>query len=71
MSSDQHIEFDGEVVDTARGLFKVQISENAFVNARISGKIRMNKINVVQGDRVRVKVSTYDLSNGIITKRYG
>lgn len=67
--SDQHIEFDGEVIDTARGLFRVK-STDYVINARISGKMRMNKINVVQGDRVRVKVSMYDLKNGIIIKRH-
>ena len=42
---------------------------NQVVRARVSGKMRQNKINVEKDDRVRVKVSVYDMSNGFIVSR--
>ena len=44
-------------------------SEDQVVRARVSGKMRQNKINVEKGDRVRVKVSVYDMTNGFIVAR--
>lgn len=71
MSKDNHLELAGTVTVAGRGIFTVEI-DNApdhTVLARISGKMRQYKINIVVGDRVTVKVSPYDLHNGIIFKR--
>ena len=69
--SDQHLELIGTVIDAGRGIFKVQLEDNPerIVNARISGKMRKFRINLVKGDRVRVKVSIYDMNTGFIVHR--
>lgn len=71
MSKENHLELTGTVVDAGRGIFRVLI-DNApdhIVLARISGKMKLHKINIVMGDRVTVKVSPYDLTNGFISRR--
>ena len=67
---DSHIELEGEVVDVgAGGNFRVKVSDDHVVLAKLAGKLRMNKIRVVLGDTVKVKVSTYDPARGLITFR--
>jgi len=67
----EHIEMDGVVIDVGRGAFRVECdgSEHVII-ARVGGKLRKNKIRIIMGDKVRVKMSPYDLTNGIITRRY-
>jgi translation initiation factor IF-1 len=48
----------------------VELSNGHKVLARVSGKIRMNFIRILPGDRVLVELSPYDLSQGRITYRY-
>ena len=60
--------FKGRVVGVAREHFSVE-GEGAVVEAKLSGKMRINKIRVVVGDFVSVKLSPYDLSHGIIISR--
>lgn len=68
--SDSHLELIGVVIEHAHDNFKILIENtNQIVRARISGKMRQNKINVEKDDRVRVKVSVYDMSNGFIVSR--
>lgn len=68
--SDSHLELIGIVIEHAHDNFKVLIEKtNQVVRARVSGKMRQNKINVEKDDRVRVKVSVYDTSNGFIVSR--
>jgi translation initiation factor IF-1 len=50
-------------------VFKVKLTNGHIVTAHISGKMRMNYIKVVPGDKVTVEVSIYDLSQGRITFR--
>lgn len=71
MSKDNHLELKGTVQDSAKGIFRVLIdnTDNHIVLARISGKMRLHKINVVVADRVIVKVSPYDMTNGMISQR--
>ncbi len=70
MASDDKIVLDGVVVDVgAGGHFKVQVAESHFVSAKLAGRLRMNKIRVVLGDKVKVAVSTYDPTRGIISFR--
>lgn len=66
---DSHIELEGEVVDVGKGTFRVKVGENHEVLATLAGKLKMNKIRVVLGDHVKVKVSTYDPTRGFITYR--
>lgn len=70
--SDQHLELDGVVTDMCRGSFKVRVEiggESRIVDAKLSGKMRMNKINILIEDMVRLKVSVYDTTNGFIVRR--
>ncbi len=67
--SDQHMEFEGEVISSVKGIMIVLLDSGQEVQCHISGRIRKNKINVVVGDRVQVKVTPYDLTKGFITFR--
>ena len=64
------IEFEGTVIDALPNtVFKVQLPNGHIVTAHISGKLRMNYIRILPGDRVTVEVSVYDLTKGRITWR--
>ena len=71
MSKDNHLELKGTVQDSAKGIFRVLVdsTDNHIVLARISGKMRLHKINVVVADRVVIKVSPYDMTTGFIIQR--
>lgn len=70
MSKNDAIEVQGEVIDAMPNAnFKVQLDNGAVINARISGKLRMNYIRILPGDRVTVELSPYDLTQGRITWR--
>ncbi len=64
-------EFTGTVLESLpNALFKVQLNEaNQVVLAHISGKMRINYIRILPGDKVKVEVSPYDLTKGRITFR--
>lgn len=66
----EHVEVAGEVIQVARDKFLVKLdyADNP-INAQLSGKMRLNKIRVLLGDRVQIKMSPYDLSHGIIVAR--
>ena len=67
---DDVIEFEGEVVDTLPNtLFKVRLENGHEIIAHISGKMRKNYIRILTGDKVKVEMTPYDLSNGRITYR--
>ena len=75
MSNDNRdrLELDGVIVDHAHDIFRVEIDGTQgtnIVRAKLSGKMRMNKINLEVGDRVRVEVSPYDMTNGRIVFRH-
>ncbi len=70
MPKKDEIEVEGIVVEALpNAMFKVQIDEQHEVLAVLSGRIRMNFVRIVPGDRVRVVLSPYDLSRGRITWR--
>ena len=70
LSKDDIIEVEGTVVDAMpNATFKVQLANGHIINAHISGKLRMNYIRILPGDKVTVEMSTYDLSKGRITWR--
>jgi len=50
--------------------FKVKLENGHAILAHISGKMRMNYIRILQGDKVTVELSPYDLTKGRITYRY-
>jgi translation initiation factor IF-1 len=67
---DDVIEFEGTVVEALpSATFKVKLPNGHIVTARISGKLRVNYIRILPGDRVTVEVSVYDLTKGRITWR--
>ena len=70
MAKKDEIEVEGKVVEALpNAMFKVELDEKHEVLATLSGRIRMNFVRIVPGDRVRVVLSPYDLSRGRITWR--
>ena len=70
MPKDDVIEFEGTVVEVLpNATFKVKLPNGMIVNAHISGKLRMNFIRIIPGDKVTVEVSIYDPTKGRITWR--
>ena len=70
MSKDDVIEFEGVVTEALpNATFKVQLPNGHIITAHISGKLRLNYIRILPGDKVTVEVSVYDLSKGRITWR--
>ena len=67
---DDVIEGEGTVVEVLPNtVFRVKLTNGHMVTAHISGKMRMNYIRILPGDRVKVEVSVYDLTQGRITFR--
>ncbi|HHU75454.1 MAG TPA: translation initiation factor IF-1 [Firmicutes bacterium] len=65
------IEVEGRVVEPLpNAMFRVELKNGVKVLAHVSGKIRMNFIRILAGDRVLVELSPYDLTRGRITYRY-
>ena len=70
MAKSNTIEAIGTVVDAMpNAMFKVKLENGFEVTAHISGKIRMNYIRILPGDKVKVELSPYDLQRGRITWR--
>ena len=70
MSKEDMIELEGVVVEAMpNAMFKVEIQGGHQILAHISGKLRMNYIRILPGDKVTVEMSPYDLSKGRITWR--
>jgi len=68
--ADDKIEYYGEVFSTkGNGFFLVRIDTGADILCTLSGKIRRNNIMVLDGDNVKIEISPYDLTRGIITFR--
>ena len=64
------LEVEGVVVESLPNTtFKVDIGNNHIILAHITGKLRMNYIRILPGDKVTVEVSPYDLTRGRITWR--
>ena len=70
LPKDDVIEFEGVVLEALPNAnFKVKLPNGHIVTAHIAGKLRMNYIWVLPGDKVKVEVSVYDLTKGRITWR--
>lgn len=70
MSKQDVIEVEGVVTDALpNAMFKVELENGHEILAHVSGKLRMNFIRIVQGDKVKIEMSPYDLSKGRITWR--
>ncbi|HFE4697619.1 translation initiation factor IF-1 [Staphylococcus aureus] len=71
MAKKDVIELEGTVLDTLpNAMFKVELENGHEILAHVSGKIRMNYIRILPGDKVTVEMSPYDLTRGRITYRY-
>ena len=71
MPKQSAIEQEGVIVETLpNAMFKVELENGHVIIAHISGKMRMNYIKILPGDKVRVEMSPYDLSKGRISFRY-
>ncbi|HCW9887009.1 TPA: translation initiation factor IF-1 [Staphylococcus aureus] len=71
MAKQDVIELEGTVLDTLpNAMFKVKLENGHEILAHVSGKIRMNYIRILPGDKVTVEMSPYDLTRGRITYRY-
>ena len=70
MSKEDAIEVEGTVVEALpNATFQVELSNGHKILAHVSGKLRMNYIRIVPGDKVTVEMSPYDLTKGRITWR--
>ena len=68
---DDVIEMEGRVLEVLPNTqFIVKLENDHQVKAHVSGKIRMNNIRILPGDRVTIEISTYDLTRGRITYRH-
>ena len=70
MSKSEAIEVEGVVLEKLpNAMFKVEIEGGHVILAHISGKLRMNYIKILPGDKVTIEMSPYDLSKGRIIWR--
>jgi len=70
MSKEDVIEFEGIVTEVLPSMtFKVTLSNGHMITAYISGKLRQNFIKIIEGDKVKIEMSPYDLTKGRITWR--
>ena len=70
MAKDNVVEFEGVVVEALpNATFKVKLPNGHIITAHISGKLRLNYIRILPGDKVTVEVSVYDLTKGRIIWR--
>jgi translation initiation factor IF-1 len=71
MAKQGSIEQDGVVTESlGNAMFRVKLESGHIVTAHISGKMRMNYIKILPGDRVKLEISPYDLTKGRISFRY-
>ena len=71
MPKQSAIEQEGVIIETLpNAMFKVELENGHVIIAHISGKMRMNYIKILPGDKVRVEMSPYGLSKGRISFRY-
>ena len=71
MSKQDVIEVEGKVLEAMpNAMFKVELENGHVVLAHVSGKIRMNFIRILPGDKVTIELTPYDLTRGRITYRF-
>ena len=70
MAKEELIETEGKILEALpNAMFKVELENGHVVLAHVSGKMRMNFIRILPGDKVKLELSPYDLSRGRITFR--
>ena len=71
MAKQSSIEQDGTIIEAlSNAMFRVELQNGHQVVAHISGKMRMNYIKILPGDKIKLEMSPYDLSKGRIVYRY-
>jgi translation initiation factor IF-1 len=71
MPKQSNIELDGVIVESlSNARFRVELENGHQILAHISGKMRMNYIRILPGDKVRLEMTPYDLTKGRIVYRY-
>ena len=71
MAKQEAIKQDGEIIEVLpNAMFRVRLGNDVEVLATISGKMRMNFIRIMNGDKVGIEMSPYDLTRGRIYVRY-
>ncbi|MGW8283418.1 MAG: translation initiation factor IF-1 [Gemmatimonadota bacterium] len=71
MAKEEPIQMAGEVIESLpNAMFRVRLENEHEITCHVSGKIRMNYIRILPGDKVTVEMSPYDLSKGRITYRF-
>ena len=71
MAKEETLEYDGVVKELLKNaMFKILLDNGHEVTAVTAGKLRKNRIRILQNDRVKVSVSPYDLTKGRVTFRY-
>jgi translation initiation factor IF-1 len=71
VATEDKVEFEGEVTEALRnGVFRVSLDNGHEALGYASGKMRRFRIRVFPGDRVKIELSSYDLTRGRITFRY-
>ena len=70
MAKEEKIEVSGKIIETLKNtMFKVELDTGQVVLAHLSGKMRRYRIRILLGDQVKLELSPYDLTRGIITFR--
>ncbi len=70
MPKEELIETEGKILEALpNAMFRVELENGHIVMAHVSGKMRMNFIRILPGDKVKLELSPYDLSRGRITFR--
>lgn len=70
MPKEELVETEGKIIEALpNAMFKVELENGHIVLAHVSGKMRMNFIRILPGDKVKLELSPYDLSRGRITFR--
>ena len=70
MSKQDLLEFKGKVTDLLpNAMFRIKLENGHTITAHAAGKLRKNRIRVLQGDKVQVEMTPYDLTKGRITFR--
>ena len=71
MAKEETLQYDGIVKDLLKNAnFKIRLDNGHEVIAVAAGRLRKNRIRILQGDRVKISVSPYDLTKGRVTFRY-
>lgn len=69
MAKEEKIEVEGKVTNVIKDVYTVELANGHVVTAHVSGKIRMNMIRILPGDKVTIELSPYDVTHGRIIYR--